>query len=397
MDARQSLKPREDIPILTSLRFFAAIAVVAYHYAPRAETMPQFARNAANNGYIGLSFFFLLSGFILAQNYIGHDRRLGTTPARFYTGRIARIVPVFLLTWILSAPFAISMLLKTGRGIDIPLSAIVTASMLQAWVPSLALAWNPPAWSLSAEAFFYAIFPGVGSAVFNARRAGFTLFVLWLATLVAPTVFLLKAPMLPAPESAAWFSAVSFNPVAHVASFLAGIVLNGIARHPPKWLSALPNVAADFALGLAVAPIFVDFGELSLLIHNGALLPVTGAYLVLAHRPSISSALLGAAPLVALGHASYSLYLLQHPLLCAFTHFTKTQQGITAAGFTAFTLILIAASLVVHRRFEQPARAFILGRLNDRLAREPATFSEPGKSGEAATTPASLQSPSAAP
>ena len=42
--------------------------------------------------------------------------------------------------------------------------------LVQAHIPSFALAWNPPAWSLSAEAFFYLVFPFVAPVILACRR-----------------------------------------------------------------------------------------------------------------------------------------------------------------------------------------------------------------------------------
>ena len=72
--------PRADpaggtLPALTSLRFLAALMVVAYHYLAFAELRV----TAVAHGDLGVSFFFILSGFILSHVYAG--RGLADSPS----------------------------------------------------------------------------------------------------------------------------------------------------------------------------------------------------------------------------------------------------------------------------------------------------------------------------
>jgi len=78
--AEVAIAGRDVVKPLTSLRFFAAWLVVCHHF---------FAFEA---GYAGVTFFFVLSGFILALNYAGRV----DTPAqrrRFWLKRAARVYP----------------------------------------------------------------------------------------------------------------------------------------------------------------------------------------------------------------------------------------------------------------------------------------------------------------
>lgn len=70
------------LPILTSMRFFAALMVVAHHYDYKDFRL----------SYCGVTFFFILSGFILAVNYDGGNLH------RFFVKRFARIYPTHLAT-----------------------------------------------------------------------------------------------------------------------------------------------------------------------------------------------------------------------------------------------------------------------------------------------------------
>src|SRR5689334_16615350 len=96
----QELRPAP-LPALTGLRILASVLVVVFHFLPvqaAAGSGPWpwlsgvIARIVAS-GYTGVSFFFVLSGFILAYSYLGREGRLRGTAGRFYWARVARIYP----------------------------------------------------------------------------------------------------------------------------------------------------------------------------------------------------------------------------------------------------------------------------------------------------------------
>ena len=146
------MQTRERLDALTTLRFFAASMIVLGHAHPIfgsfgiAQAMP------VNQG---VSFFFVLSGFILAWNYPVLD----DTPSRvqFWWVRFARIWPLHAVTclmWIvLVTP------IEGGANFLDPkeLTKLVTnLALLQVWVPYKvwSLSYNGVAWSISAEFSF---------------------------------------------------------------------------------------------------------------------------------------------------------------------------------------------------------------------------------------------------
>jgi peptidoglycan/LPS O-acetylase OafA/YrhL len=100
--------PGERIHPLTALRFFAALFVVLFHtvivFFPAVKPDEGVGRLFAL-GYISVSFFFLLSGYILAFVYLGRDKPLSIVS--FYRARLARVYPLLLLTLVLDSPFLI--------------------------------------------------------------------------------------------------------------------------------------------------------------------------------------------------------------------------------------------------------------------------------------------------
>lgn len=89
------------LPSLTSLRFFAALHVFLFHlYAIKILVLPGILGSLQLIGYVGVSLFFVLSGFILVYVNSGREMRAG----RFWRERFARIYPAYLFSLLLTAP-----------------------------------------------------------------------------------------------------------------------------------------------------------------------------------------------------------------------------------------------------------------------------------------------------
>ena len=150
MSDNKQIRPGR-IDALTGLRFLAALMVFCFHFDRSLKTNFFFGPM----GGIAVSFFFVLSGFILT--YVYRDRLKLRGIKRFYFTRWARIWPlhaVCLLASIYLVPYT--------PPVDFPgLRFASQWLLLQSWIPDLSyvLSYNGVAWSISTEAFFYLMFP----------------------------------------------------------------------------------------------------------------------------------------------------------------------------------------------------------------------------------------------
>jgi peptidoglycan/LPS O-acetylase OafA/YrhL len=83
---------RPNILPLTSFRFIAALMVVIFHYDRKLELFPA---GLASFGYEAVTFFFILSGFILTYTH-GRDDGLNVSIQQFARSRLVRIVPAYV-------------------------------------------------------------------------------------------------------------------------------------------------------------------------------------------------------------------------------------------------------------------------------------------------------------
>lgn len=149
------------LPTLTGLRFPAALLVFLFHAVLPFASIRVFADHgvergiySALGGVAGLTmpFWFMLSGFILIWS-----ARPGDTARSFWRRRYAKIVPPYVVAWVLA--------LVLVEGVDgsstTPAQGFLSLFMLQSWVPDVStnFAVNNVSWSLSVEAFFYLAFP----------------------------------------------------------------------------------------------------------------------------------------------------------------------------------------------------------------------------------------------
>jgi peptidoglycan/LPS O-acetylase OafA/YrhL len=116
---------RPPIPALTSLRSFAAVEVVIFHFFFPEPV--DFWRSLFSAGIEAVTFFFVLSGFILAYVYSGRSAQdTGLKQSReFWKARFARIYPAYGLGLLIALPmFAYSVVVSRIVPLEISLAAV---------------------------------------------------------------------------------------------------------------------------------------------------------------------------------------------------------------------------------------------------------------------------------
>lgn len=134
---------------LTSFRFIAALMVFIFH----AGLLSQYQLGAA-----GVSFFFVLSGFILAYNYHAKMQDLSREKIKsFYLARFAKIYPIHILTFLIALPVTLFYFHPDGLYlVKLAFMSVINLSLVQSFVPSQGtyFNFNGVSWTLSVEAFF---------------------------------------------------------------------------------------------------------------------------------------------------------------------------------------------------------------------------------------------------
>jgi peptidoglycan/LPS O-acetylase OafA/YrhL len=370
--------PRPPLRALTGLRFVAALQVLLYHvYAPGSAGAPGWVRALVGSGYVGVGLFFVLSGFVLAYNYLQPMQAGHVSRREFWLARLARVYPVYLLGLIAGMPVFVEWMVKTSPfAVAMGWVAKVTGAsvlLVQAWAPQTACALNCPGWSLSAEAFFYAVFPLLVVPVQRAstRRLLGAAAALWVVTLAFPLLYLALAPdHLAHPKADSygmWLMRLKFTPLVRLPEFVVGVVAGRLFaagafdRLRSRWMEAAA-VAATLAVLLASPALPYP------LVHNGLLTPLFAALVVLlALGLGPVSGFLSTKRMELLGGASYALYILHLPLndgagrLMEALAVPRPSPALYTAAFAALATLVAVA---VFRWVEEPARRALRRRLS---------------------------------
>jgi peptidoglycan/LPS O-acetylase OafA/YrhL len=349
---------RVHIKPLTTLRFLAAFWVVLFHTLP--DKYRAFAHKSVLLGYSSVSFFFILSGFVLALAYA---KRLDSLDRReFWRARFARIYPLFMVTLCLDLPnLLLARIAKSGLFSAIAHTAVTlfaTIFMLQAWWPQRLEGLDNPNWSLSVEAVFYLLFPWI--AAFLWRRTARTACALLLASYACGIGLVIFGMRVHLPEETLFYL-----PVLHISEFVSGILTARIfawfmtseRRHVILKRLAAPVLCGTLACfyclirwpGLVPKPI----------LHDGGLTIVFAPLiLVFASGQRFIDTCFSKPLFVTLGEASYGLYLI-HMVLWHYTErFVKGMNLGWKYSLYLFTAVIL--SILTYQLLEQPARRWIL-------------------------------------
>jgi peptidoglycan/LPS O-acetylase OafA/YrhL len=348
---------------LTGLRFFAAVAVVLCHVGGSFD-FADHSVVADGYGYVGVTFFFVLSGFVLTWSCTGQ------AAGRFWWLRFSRVWPASCVMTVI----AFTAIAK-WESIPGPVGRVLELTLLQAWSTNQKVYFggNGVEWSLSAEFFFYALFPFAAAGLAKLRGRG-------LATTAVLTLLVLG--LTPVIATARGISASLYYwlffvfPPYRFGEFLLGMILAravllGLRAPRPKLIAgagAVGTAAVMYSItrytidtGVAVprpdvALLFIPF--FLLLFWGCVSTELSGGRLWLATKPMLR-----------LGEWSFALYLVHKPT------FILTQQwgwwhnhgGFSAVlSFAAFLALAVSVAaclcLCVERPVERGLRRLAVGK-----------------------------------
>lgn len=367
------MKP-ERLDALTSLRFFAAFLIV-FHHSFGAFGFGQ-GWNERLPTYQAVSFFFVLSGFILTYVYRTFETKEDVW--RFYIARFARIWPLHIFTLLLVVILFKSWY-KSQAAVNPAFFKALAANifLIQAWIPDRSYFWsfNAVSWSISTEFAFYLLFPFL---ILNFSRIWKRKLLLGFLLSVG-IVVLCSLFDLPLESNARFgsFGLICIHPAVRIFDFLVGmasaVIYFKIAPlyHPGKAIATCLEIVMLSAIILGMMSnqylqlLARDLlgGQTCLWIDNGsAIALVTGLFIIcFAMEKGLLSKGLSSPIFVFLGEISFSIYLLHQIFIRFFTSFIKPGLQISLwAAYLYFLLVLFISSYVTWALIEKPFRKIIL-------------------------------------
>jgi peptidoglycan/LPS O-acetylase OafA/YrhL len=267
----EAYRARTHFGNLDGLRFVCIFAVLWHHYSP----IPNEGIRLLNRGFLGVDFFFVLSGFLITTLILREIDTYGNFSLRdFYLRRIVRIVPVYYFVVTCVGAYFIFVQGRT-QYLDLwPYYYLFLSNFLIEDIPLLSITW-----SLSVEEQYYMIWPLIlllfparylwliclafvainvlgilGVFGFSARTAGSLVFKLPSSTYAPIILGSLAALLLHKPTS---FAALNRLAGGYWSVLLGAIGLALIIHLAPGDLRGFPNLAIHLAMTFVLIALVV--------------------------------------------------------------------------------------------------------------------------------------------
>lgn len=347
--------PTLRLDALTGLRWWAAFMVYLFHMRVFAP-LPGPITKVFDQGYLGVTFFFVLSGFVLTWSL-----RPGVSTSTFYWRRFARIWPATMVALLFAVPVFYSLGFGQSTA-DFELKPfdlgilLLSVVLLQGWwsSPVIFFSGNPAAWTLTFEAFFYALHPWVSRILTMWSRRG----ALLCAVGILIWMFGYRLGVVLWPES--WLALVP-GPIYRLPEFLLGMALAWALRsgwrpslHPVLGIGVIAVTVFAIVLAAVLQPtgIIASFSNEFFTLAVGVVIVSLAAW-KLGGRKSLFESRLQ----VRLGEWSFAFYLVHATVIYLALRIFGFQQSswrnlTWMAGILAVDLVLAWA---LHSFVERPA------------------------------------------
>lgn len=342
------MAPAHKFLTLDALRGLAALGVVAWHLGDLAGWLKP------SQGYIAVDLFFVMSGFVIAHSY-EEKLRNGLSAGAFMSLRLIRLYPYYLLATLFGVAFAIGSGAQSLRAdaLALSLSLLPTPGLGKA---QLLFPYLPVAWSLFLEL--------VANAVYALSWRQWTLRNLVLMCALG-ALLLIGAALITGHTDLGWTWRNLPGGVARILfGFPMGVLLYRLHRAGRLRLRSHAGLCGLATLVLLYAH---PSGGLALpweLFSILVLAPAIAAFAICAEpRPFWSK------PCLALGAASYGLYLLHFPLTKMLqARFPESAGALSPAWIALFAAAAFALAYAVHRLADEPVRGALMRRYRARRA-----------------------------
>jgi peptidoglycan/LPS O-acetylase OafA/YrhL len=336
-------------PQLDGLRALAILFVIVAHAVRVPVGNVNTAREAL--GEVGVSIFFVLSGFLITTLLIAERKKSGTIAlGAFFMRRVRRIFPAYYVYL-----GVLAILAAIGAIAVQPREFIIDALYLRDY-HAQSFSWLEHTWSLGVETQFYLIWPALMLWLGNARARNVAIGVVVLS----PAIRIASYVLFPAHRD---LMTISLHTRADMLMFGCATALS-IANGVPAWFERIcraispPLSLVTLAGCIAGTGVFHGLFAFSIGMTIEGIAITTLLVNVLERPQQPFAQLLQSRPATWIGTISYSLYLWQQPFL-----FPRDNSllGRFPINFIALLAVACASYYLVERAFfkARPARVAI--------------------------------------
>ena len=341
---------------LTSLRFIFATMVFGAHCYVLDNF---FDLHFFKEGFVGVSFFFVLSGFIIAYNYQKKLDEKKITKRTFWVARIARIYPLHWLTLFIAV--ALGNYTTESGTMDWCAHFFASLTLTNAYIPKddYFFSFNSPSWSLCCEQLFYICFPFLIPLTRNYRKL-LRVFLLCVILGVAGMYFTPTESI-----KGLWY----VNPVTRLPDFILGILLFQLYGYlKTKDITFWQGTFIEIVSIAVFLGFYLYAAEIPKVYRYSCYywLPVAFILISFSLQKGIVSRLLSNRLLVIGGEISYSFYLIHLLVLLPYAEWQKGSSYHIGWYISVPVLfcVTILLSLLSYYYFEKPMNKLVKTLLN---------------------------------
>ena len=124
-------------------------------------------------GQLGVSFFFLLSGFVMTLGYYDKIQLKDFNYRSFIVKRFCKLLPLHWITLVAASFIVIASVFAHEFKLELIPQFLANLFLLQSWIPcpDYYLSFNSVSWYLADTVFFIAIFPFLARYVNNIKHS----------------------------------------------------------------------------------------------------------------------------------------------------------------------------------------------------------------------------------
>ncbi|UCA58831.1 acyltransferase [Chryseobacterium rhizoplanae] len=331
---------------ITFTRFLAAMAIVISHFNKDLFLYKiNYISDIFLHANVGVSYFFILSGFIMIVAYHRKDK---IEYFDYYRNRFARIYPLYVL--------GLLLYLITRYSNFSFYKGFLYLFGLQSWIPGEAMILNFPGWSISVEFLFYLLFPWLYNYLYSKGNKSIWIItvIIWIITQVFCNLYSASSYYQgPHTES---HELLYYFPLMHINEFLAGN-LAGL-----YFVKNSGQKNYDVPVVIIFGLLLLSLIFLPLFYHNGLMAILFIPLIILISRNNgVLTRIFSLKPLQYLGEASYAVYITHIPVLYILRELLKQGNYNFSIDivFGIYIVVLVITCILFYQFIEKPLRDYL--------------------------------------
>lgn len=363
------MNDKKFIPALTGIRAVSVYFIFLKHlnfFSP--QTQPDLYL-FVNQFYTFLTFFFVLSGFLIYYKYYEISSLNKTRLYNYFINRISRVFPILII--LISITFLLGYYHGLYPGKEAVKLYLLNISLVKGFSSEYFLTGIGPSWSMSVEELFYLLSPLI--FLFTKKISALLKFVILFYLLGVIITYLFSLHPAHGFFSNIFFT-LNYTFFGRVFEFACGIYLAMLVKgkmtfpfvkQPGKIIlyTGLFIVVASVALLFLIArhyQVMQATDSIWGILVNNILMPIgiVCIFYSLIYQKSLLQQFLSSRIMVALGNSTYSFYLLHTTFILSYIYkFISSNVVITL-------IVMIIISFIFHKTVEQPLALLLRRKLS---------------------------------